>query len=216
MDSPQPLFDPSTPFTFIGGDPSVDFVNTVDWTSRGPELDQFSSYERVLDWAGGAGLLDSGAVAQLRATAETNPETAEDVRKQAIQLRAMLDRLYFRIVSGERAWREIQELNSMWLRRSLAGLAVVDHGHHFALGWEQPGRSLDAPLWAVAWDTAKLLTSDDAARIRRCGGTNCGWYYVDRSRNGLRRWCAMETCGTRMKSRRRAERKELLRSSDAK
>jgi predicted RNA-binding Zn ribbon-like protein len=30
--------------------------------------------------------------------------------------------------------------------------------------------------------------------------------YVDRSRNGLRRWCQMETCGTREKSRRRYQR----------
>ncbi len=35
------------------------------------------------------------------------------------------------------------------------------------------------------------------------GGDDCGWMYVDRSRNGLRRWCQMRTCGTREKSRRR-------------
>ncbi|HEV2853834.1 MAG TPA: CGNR zinc finger domain-containing protein [Thermoanaerobaculia bacterium] len=35
---------------------------------------------------------------------------------------------------------------------------------------------------------------------------DCGWMYVDCSRNGLRRWCEMETCGTLEKSRRRRER----------
>jgi predicted RNA-binding Zn ribbon-like protein len=39
-----------------------------------------------------------------------------------------------------------------------------------------------------------------------CAAPDCGWVYVDRSRNGFRRWCQMETCGTEEKSRRRAAR----------
>jgi predicted RNA-binding Zn ribbon-like protein len=30
----------------------------------------------------------------------------------------------------------------------------------------------------------------------------CGWLFVDRSRNGNRRWCDMRTCGSRDKMRR--------------
>jgi predicted RNA-binding Zn ribbon-like protein len=61
-------------------------------------------------------------------------------------------------------------------------------------------------LWKVARSAAKLLTSDEARAIRVCPGENCGWVFVDRSRNGLRRWCQMKTCGTRAKNRRRAAR----------
>ena len=33
---PAPLsLAPHLPFKFVGGDPSVDLVNTVDWTARG-------------------------------------------------------------------------------------------------------------------------------------------------------------------------------------
>jgi predicted RNA-binding Zn ribbon-like protein len=39
--------------------------------------------------------------------------------------------------------------------------------------------------------------------VRVCDGDDCGWMYVDRSRNGFRRWCQMRTCGTREKTRRR-------------
>lgn len=211
----EPL-DPTTSFKYIGGDMSVDFVNTVDWTDRGPELDQFTGYGRLLDWASGAGMLDRGALVRLREVAKAREEDAERVVEEAVQLRGTLECLYGQLVRGERASGEIQELNSAWIGRALAGLVVMDCGDgSFELGWEHIGRSLDAPLWAVAWAAAKLLTSEDVSRIRRCGGTDCGWYYVDRSRNGLRRWCEMETCGTRMKSRRRAERNEILRPPDA-
>ena len=72
--------------------------------------------------------------------------------------------------------------------------------------WREIGDSLDSPLWPVVWSAAVLLVSEEAGRIRMCGGQDCGWMYVDRSRNGLRRWCRMETCGTQAKSRRRRER----------
>ncbi len=215
METAQAPFDPTTAFRYAGGDPSVDFVNTVDWTDRGRELDRFTSYGRVLDWADGAGVLDTAVLAQLRETGDSCADEAERIVEEAVQLRGTLERLYFQLVRGGHAGSEVGELNDVWLGRALAGLAVVDRSDgSFELSWHQIGHSLEAPLWAVTWAAVKLLTSADVSRIRRCGGTDCGWYYVDRSRNGLRRWCQMETCGTRMKSRRRAEKNELLRSSE--
>jgi predicted RNA-binding Zn ribbon-like protein len=62
---------------------------------------------------------------------------------------------------------------------------------------------MGAIIRPVVKAAAELLVSSEAARVRVCGGPACGWMYVDRSRNHLRRWCRMETCGTREKSRRR-------------
>ena len=36
-------------------------------------------------------------------------------------------------------------------------------------------------------------------RIRTCGNPLCRWLFIDRSRNGSRRWCEMAVCGNRMK-----------------
>jgi predicted RNA-binding Zn ribbon-like protein len=69
--------------------------------------------------------------------------------------------------------------------------------------WTDDADRLDAPLWPIVRSAAALLTSSDAERLRVCAEGDCGWVYVDRSRNGLRRWCEMSTCGTAEKSRRR-------------
>lgn len=84
------------------------------------------------------------------------------------------------------------------------GLKVAPAGMRWS--WREFGSALDSPLWPVVWSGAMLLVSEEGGRIRKCGGEDCGWVYVDRSRNGLRRWCRMETCGTKAKSRRRRER----------
>jgi predicted RNA-binding Zn ribbon-like protein len=214
MTSPQPRFDPVSPFRFVGGDLTIDFVNTVDWTGRGLECDRFTSYDRLLEWTGGSGAVEPDALEGLRRAAAHDEYAAQQVLRDALELRELLERTLSRLVRGKRIDEELSELNRGWLRRSLAELELlrrggpsnVDERNPIALGWPRAAQALESPLWSVVWSAARLLVSDAAKRIRRCEGIDCGWYYVDRSRNGLRRWCEMETCGTRMKTRRRAER----------
>lgn len=37
-------------------------------------------------------------------------------------------------------------------------------------------------------------------RLKACPGPDCEWVFVDRSRNGSRRWCQMSACGNRAKA----------------
>jgi predicted RNA-binding Zn ribbon-like protein len=199
--------DPVSPYKFIGGDPALDFVNTIDWTERGPEQDRFASYARLLEWAEGAHALSTAELDGLRRIALRDAYAAEQAVRDAVALRELLERTFSRLVRGKPFGEEVALLNRMWLGRALAAMAITPGPESsLALGWPAAATSLDAPLWSVAWAAARLITSDEIPRIRRCGGIDCGWFYVDRSRNGLRRWCQMETCGTIMKTRRRAER----------
>jgi predicted RNA-binding Zn ribbon-like protein len=65
----------------------------------------------------------------------------------------------------------------------------------------------------LAHAAVDLVRTIDLAQLRVCpvaeGG--CGWLFLDRSRNGSRRWCAMEDCGTQAKSRRLTERRRARR-----
>jgi predicted RNA-binding Zn ribbon-like protein len=54
----------------------------------------------------------------------------------------------------------------------------------------------------VSGSAAELLTSTELARVRECGGENCGWMFLDNSRNHSRHWCDMQDCGNRAKVRR--------------
>lgn len=230
MTTPQPLLDPVTPYKYLGGDLAIDFVNTVDWTERGPELDRFASYDRLLEWVVGARALAPAELDGLRRIAARDRYAAEQVVRDAIALRELLERTFSQLVRGKRIEQDVAELNQRWLGRALSEMALIGRKSEldarggrgaggtaresaaahadaaFTLGWPRAAQALESPLWGVAWSAARLLASDDSKRIRRCAGIDCGWFYVDRSRNGLRRWCEMESCGTRMKTRRRAER----------
>jgi predicted RNA-binding Zn ribbon-like protein len=70
------------------------------------------------------------------------------------------------------------------------------------------GRTLLAPepaplaevLALVARDAIDLFTGSYRNRIRACIGHDCSLFFVDRSRPGSRRWCAMAACGEKASS----------------
>ncbi len=212
---PAPLtLAPTLPFKYVGGDPSIDLVNTVDWTPRGLVDERLTDYDRLTRWAEGAGVLSVRQGARLRARAAQHPRMAERTYRDAIALRWQLRQL-FADIAHERPVSASPALAP--LNRALAsGLGQLELGPRPAGGgeggglqwsWRDAGERLDHVLWPVLRAAGDLLASDEAQRIRECGGEDCGWLYVDRSRNGLRRWCQMEVCGTREKSRQRALRR---------
>lgn len=199
---------PELPFTYIGGDASLDLVNTVDWTARGLANERLSGFASLTRWAEGAGVLSRPDAARLRRAGAERPQEAQATYDAALRLRWVLQRLFAAIAAGRRAdpsWAEFNELLGEALRWLRVAPAAKGGG---VAGWDWQGRG-EVPasvLWPVVWSAAILVASEEARSIRVCAGPECGWMYVDRSRNRLRRWCRMETCGTQEKSRRRSER----------
>ena len=82
---------------------------------------------------------------------------------------------------------------------------VARHGR-FGLDWASGGPALYRVLWPVVRSAAELLTSEDLRCVRKCAASDCGWIFLDTSRNRRRRWCDMRACGNRAKVRRPHER----------
>ena len=201
---------PDLPLKYVGGDPSLDFVNTVDWTEAGLENDRLVDYARVIEWGSGAGVIDRPTATRLLAAAEKRPQLARSAFERARAARSVLERLFASVATRKLSARAMDDFNR--LLRDAGGHLRFAYAERDGATW-QPDRAddLDLVTWLVTRAAAKLLESD-ASRLRVCAGPDCGWIYVDRSRNGLRRWCQMETCGTSAKSRRRAARTAALRA----
>jgi predicted RNA-binding Zn ribbon-like protein len=182
-------------FEYLGGDLAADLVNTAGPTAG----EQLTDYSRLLEWAEGAGAISADRSAALSRLAKERPTDATAAIHEARRLREIL-RTVFREVIAQRV-PDLAPLN--------AELARVLPWRRLGQGewiWLNAERELESPLWPVVLAAANLLTSGDAERLRLCAKDDCGWVFVDRSRNGLRRWCDMKACGTAEKSRRRAQR----------
>jgi predicted RNA-binding Zn ribbon-like protein len=67
-----------------------------------------------------------------------------------------------------------------------------------SLTW-QAADPVAATLSLVARDALDLIASPAAGRIRECANPGCSALFLDVSRPGSRRWCAMSSCGNRAK-----------------
>lgn len=66
--------------------------------------------------------------------------------------------------------------------------------------WAAPVGATQA-LSTLAREMIELLSGPLSRRIRECASDDCPLVFVDSSRPGARRWCAMERCGNRHKLR---------------
>jgi predicted RNA-binding Zn ribbon-like protein len=196
------------PFRFDGGNLAVDLVNTVDWASTGPKDERLLDYPGLIEWAEGAEILGPAGAKALRTMASHDKANAERVYGETLALRGLIQRLFLHCIRGEDPPAALLDEFNALVRRSLEhrSLRNVNRGTSSGcLRWQWDGVGIDlcSPWWPVVNAAAELLTSGDAARLRACAAENCGWMFIDRSRNGLRRWCAMDgSCGAREKARR--------------
>ncbi|MEM7223693.1 MAG: ABATE domain-containing protein [Pseudomonadota bacterium] len=194
---PLPSYGDRTP-KLIGGLPCLDFVNTVEWrgdpTAWGEHL---INYGELIHWAGAAGLVARREAKRLLSAAKRDPDAAQTVLKEAVDLRETLARLLRSPDLPEES--DLARVNRLLAQAPARGvLSAADGG----FAWAGGGESLWRPLWPVLWSAADLLTSERLGQVRACSDPRCGWLFLDTSRNRSRRWCAMADCGNRAKARR--------------
>jgi predicted RNA-binding Zn ribbon-like protein len=87
-------------------------------------------------------------------------------------------------------------VENRWLIRARQSQSLSEDGL-LALRAE-PG-DLRIPLKRIALDVVDTIAEARAGKLRlaRCANqSSCGWIFADTSKNGRRKWCAMQTCGT--------------------
>jgi len=162
----------------VGEPVALDLVNTW-WVERGQARDLFDEPGGTQEW------LDEHRLPGPAASAEA------PLRQARTALRAVLEH------PGQHS---DAQLNAVLARGStryaVRGGAVTEE------------TDVD-PAWSPAWRSAAAyldLVRARPDRIRRCAHPACVLYFYDTSRNGTRRWCSMDGCGSRSKSSRRYER----------
>jgi predicted RNA-binding Zn ribbon-like protein len=172
----------------LGNTLSLDFTNSVDWSVEGrPTKDEvLHTPDDLRRWGVRLGL------------GESTPDDEE--LRRVHELRAALHQVFAAIAGGN----EPDANDLATIARDHADAAAAGHLAHtdddaWRLDWSagDPARV----RYAVATDAVALLADPHRLdRVRHCPGHDCGWLFLDLS--GRRRWCSMDTCGSRAKMRR--------------
>jgi len=186
----------------VGGALCLDFVNTVHDYSVPEPTDELGSMGDLVDWAQKAGTLASAPARRLRELAEQHPVRAAASLEGARTVRATIYKIFTAVAEGRAAAAaDLDALRRAWAA-ALDNAQLTPAGDAYQVEWKDGAVDFDGVVWPVVQSAIELLTSGEATRTRGCGGTNCTWLFVDRSKNRSRRWCQMDVCGNRAKARR--------------
>lgn len=186
----------------------LEFSRTTGWEARDRPDDDLDDYEGLLDWAEAEGVVGAETARELRRDAGARPEAAARVLEEARRLRAALYEVLTSVAREDDPPGEALEALNACLREAGARLRLSGEGRSYGWSFDASAREhLEWPVWRVARSAAELLTSDEEVRrLKLCDAHDCGWLFVDASRNRSRRWCDMADCGNRAKARRYRER----------
>jgi predicted RNA-binding Zn ribbon-like protein len=176
----------------------LDFANSADWASAAAEPatepdDVLATPAELMRWGARVGVLTAGASA-------ARPGELERAR----ELRAALHRVFSATAARAQPLpADLATLESSY-RSAAAAATIAARDDAWPLHWRpDDGQSV---RHAVAADAVALLGDPvRLARVKRCPGRGCGWLFLDTS--GRRRWCSMDTCGSREKMRRLYQRR---------
>ncbi len=195
------------PFKWIGGDLSLDFNNTVDWTGLEPQAgERLTHYGQLVAWALEGGAVDKSIASSLQAAGNKQPDEAETALGDALKTRHLIHRVFFSVIKRPDAVQEdLIQLNEL-LAEFPPQLEFNEADRRF--NWTCPPRRglLINILHPIVWSASQLLASPDVARVKTCDNDACGWLFLDSSRKHNRKWCEMAVCGNRAKARRFYER----------
>lgn len=192
----------------LGGKLCLDFTNTVDPRLGNHPHDLLGDYTDLVHWSLHAGLLTEGEAEQLLREAAHHPTEASKIFERAIVLREAMYRIFSSLARGMvPETPDLDTLKAAFINAmTLAQLIPTTHGLQW--DWVERKNALDQMLWPVAFSAVELLTSEVVKKVKECPGVgDCGWLFLDTSKNGSRRWCSIEGCGSRAKIRRQSARK---------
>lgn len=191
-----------------GGEPCLDFTNTVDWRNDNKRRKEWlNDFSDLILWSRHVGILEEKTVQALSIKALQQPDKVKQLYKKAIELREVLFHIFSSIATESQPENYNLSIFNHYLAEAMGNSCLVSLQDGFTWSFCPDPDSMDFILNPIIKSAADLLVSSDLKRVKICADDCCGWLFIDMSRNYSRRWCNMKDCGNRAKAHRHYQRK---------
>jgi predicted RNA-binding Zn ribbon-like protein len=187
---------------FVAGHVALDFVNTAEERGHPGASDALGAPADLRLWGQRYGLISAQA-------AGDDGDRAEFAR--AIEARELLYALFLARRAGQPAAEvQVARLTELGAAAYRAGNLQPNDDGSIRWSWD---RSELATIRHIAVTGAiDLLQAEPSGRLKQCPGDQCGWFFLDTTKRGNRRWCSMAECGQEAKDEQRRARRRATAS----
>ncbi len=181
-----------------GGRLCLDYINTVNDRFARNYVDYLKTVDDLIDWALHLQIIDTNQHKFLRNYGKTHQSIINEIYNEAYALRELLYRIFSKISRNDDVQaQDMVEFNRR-LPYYLSKLQLEKSKEGFNEVWNFEKNDLRILIAPIIMDAYSLLLDSRHDRIKEC--PNCGWLFFDKSKNGRRRWCSMQTCGSNVKA----------------
>lgn len=183
-----------------GGCLSFNFINTVSRWRPERTGEYLPDYQSFIKWLARQEEFDQSYISGLKEWYSSHSGSAAEVLTQLRTLRSFLYDFVSAFIAKKIVQeKDLNEYNSL-INRTLAHYsAIVDEGKMKISLPFNPGDP-ENPLLHIIKSTMDVFENSDQQRIKEC--PECGWIFLDRTKNNKKVWCNPLFCGTTTKTRR--------------
>ena len=179
----------------------IDFANTR-YFRGGEPVETVRNFSELVRWCDTSAMLGREVAERALRWSEKHSRDAAAIFDGAIALRETIYRICFAMAEGKTPEaRDVAAINAA-LDRAPERRVLVHREKTFGWSINRDALSAASLLAPVLWSAGDLIASPEVGRMRHCLNDQCGWLFMDDSKNGSRRWCSMQTCGNRAKAHR--------------
>jgi predicted RNA-binding Zn ribbon-like protein len=194
---------------FVGCELALDFTNTSSGRNSPTHQEHLHGFKDLLAWVEHAKVVSPEDCSRIRGSISEGSNVATTTFASALDTREVIWRIATALAEG----RVVNDD----LRQRLVALHALSLGHAgmelrnsaYIWAWDARRDVRSAILGPIALSALTLLMERDLSRTKRCEGADCGWLFLDTTKNKTRRWCEMRVCGNRSKVRAARLRKKL-------
>lgn len=183
-----------------GGCHCFNFSNTIHSRVEEIGFEYLNNYKDLIEWSHKVNLLPADRLDILEKKAKKTGEKTEQVFLQIKSKRDVIYHIFSSIIDGKAPEEPVVKKFNNALQDALSNLVFKFNKGKTELVWKEDEVNLLEPQWVIFKDAYDVLTLINSDRYKEC--ENCGWLFLDNSKNKSRVWCNMKTCGSITKAKR--------------
>ncbi|GAA1585581.1 CGNR zinc finger domain-containing protein [Kribbella sancticallisti] len=191
-------------FPCVGGHPQLDLVNTVSRRlAAARTVETLPDWTALLLWATSVGIIADRQGERFAADARRDASLAQTILEDVRRLRETSYRVLQPLATRNTPRRNDIRVLGARITEALADTSIATI---VPLTWTARSTTIADLPGMLALSAWHLLATEDLTRLRQCADSECGWLFLDASKNLSRHWCSPLTCGNRARVRRHQDR----------